>query len=52
MAGLPAILSVSESANQLGPTVDGVHIPASPYQLLAEGKVRKVPFIIGNTKDE
>lgn len=42
----------SDSLRDPGPTVDGDYVPKSPYALLADGAVREVPFIIGNTKDE
>jgi len=34
------------------PSVDGEMLPDSPTQLLLQGKFAKVPFIVGQTKDE
>ncbi|WVQ98239.1 hypothetical protein IAU59_005362 [Kwoniella sp. CBS 9459] len=35
-----------------GPSVDGDLIPDSPYSLLSQGRIAKIPFISGNNKDE
>ncbi len=35
-----------------GPTIDGSIVPASPAQLISEGKFLKYPFISGNNQDE
>jgi carboxylesterase type B len=34
------------------PTVDGTVLPDTPENLLADGKFAKVPFMVGQTKDE
>ena len=34
------------------PNVDGTVLPDTPENLLIEGKFTKVPFIVGQTKDE
>jgi len=34
------------------PSVDGLVLPAKPVDLLLQGKFAKVPFIVGQTKDE
>ena len=34
------------------PSVDGLVLPAKPADLLLQGKFAKVPFIVGQTKDE
>merc|ERR1711963_343658 len=34
------------------PSVDGLVLPAKPADLLVQGKFAKVPFIVGQTKDE
>ncbi len=34
------------------PTVDGEVLPDTPENLLLQGKFSKVPFIVGQTKDE
>ncbi|PGH06024.1 triacylglycerol lipase [Blastomyces parvus] len=52
MNSVPGILSYSSIALSYLPRPDGTVLTKSPDDLLLEGKVAKVPFIIGSQEDE
>ncbi|KKZ63197.1 triacylglycerol lipase [[Emmonsia] crescens] len=52
MNSVPGILSYSSIALSYLPRPDGTILTKSPDELLLEGKIAKVPFILGSQEDE
>src|SRR5262245_8301231 len=52
LAKARSLMVIDPVSLEFWPTVDGRVMPAHPAELLEQGRVAKVPLIIGNTTDE
>lgn len=54
LEGVVRMLTATEAINfvPFGPVVDNNFLPEHPYKLLKEGKVKDLPWIVSNVKDE
>ncbi|RPD68959.1 hypothetical protein L226DRAFT_540270 [Lentinus tigrinus ALCF2SS1-7] len=48
----PTFTDYTGLVSQLSPRADGTFLTTPPYQLVTQGKIADVPFIVGDVKDE